>query len=192
MILLTGASGAVGSALLRRLLSAGRPVRCLVRDPRELGRERVRVSLVLGDLADPASTRHAMRGVDSVVHLAAAIRDTPRASIEELNALATLRLVRAAEQAGVSRFLFLSTLGASAHARPRYLRSRALAEELVARSSLATTILAPSLVVAQRERLVRLIERLSWLPAVPVYGRGDAVWQPIAAADVAACAIAAL
>src|SRR5215218_7866264 len=116
MILLTGASGAVGSALLRRLLAAGRPVR----DPRELGAERVRVGLVLGDLADPTSTRHAMRGVDCVVHLAAAIRDGPRASIEELNALATVRLVRAAEHAGISRFLFLSTLGVSQHARSRY------------------------------------------------------------------------
>ncbi|HLL86983.1 MAG TPA: NAD(P)H-binding protein [Thermoleophilaceae bacterium] len=192
MILLTGASGAVGSALLRRLLAAGRPVRCLVRDPRELGAERVRVGLVLGDLADPTSTRHAMRGVDCVVHLAAAIRDGQRASIEELNALATVRLVRAAEHASISRFLFLSTLGVSQHARSRYLRSRALAEDAVARSPLETTILAPSLVVAARARLMTLIERLAWLPAVPVYGRGDALWEPIAAADVADCAIAAL
>src|SRR5215210_7354620 len=128
MILLTGASGTVGSALLRRLLAEGRPVRCLVRDPRELGPERVRVSLVLGDLADPSSFRHAMRGVDCVVHLAAATRDDARASIEELNGLATARLVRAAEGAGVSRFVLLSPLGASAHARARFLRSRAVAE----------------------------------------------------------------
>jgi uncharacterized protein YbjT (DUF2867 family) len=143
MILLTGASGAVGSALLERLLAAGRPIRCLVRDPRELGPERVRVNLVLGDLADPSSMRHAMRGVDCVVHLAAAIRDDPRASIEELNGLATVRLVRAAEEAGVGRFLFLSTLGASRHAGSRYLRSRALAEEAVFRSRLEATVLAP-------------------------------------------------
>jgi uncharacterized protein YbjT (DUF2867 family) len=192
MILLTGASRPVGSALLRRLLAAGRPVRCLVRDPRELGPERVRVSLVLGDLADPGSTRHVMRGVDCVVHLAAALRDDARASIEELNGLATVRLVRAAEHAAVERFVFMSTLGASRHARPRYLRSRAIAEEAVASSSLETTILAPSIVVAPGARLVAAIERLSWLPAVPVYGRGDAVWQPIAADDVAACALAAL
>jgi uncharacterized protein YbjT (DUF2867 family) len=192
MILLTGASGSVGSALLRRLLAEGRPVRCLVRDPRELGPERVRVALVLGDLADPSSFRHAMRGVDCVVHFAAATRDTPRASIEELNGLATLRLVRAAEQAGVQRFLFLSTLGASRHAPARYLRSRALAEEIASRSSLVTTVLAPSVVVAPGDRFVTVLERLSWLPAMPVYGRGRAAWQPIAADDVAACALAAL
>ena len=192
MILLTGASGSVGSALLRRLLAQRRPVRCLVRDPRELGPERVRVALVLGDLADPSSFRHAMRGVSSVIHFAAATRDTPRGSIEELNGLATLRLVRAAEQAGVGRFMFLSTLGASRHAPSRYLRSRALAEEVVLHSSLPATVLAPSVVVAPGERFVSVLERLSWLPAMPVYGRGRARWEPIAADDVAACAVAAL
>lgn len=192
MILLTGASGTVGSALLQRLLAEGRPVRCLVRDPRELGPERVRVALVLGDLGDPSSFRHAMRGVDCVVHLATATRDSPRASIEELNALATLRLVRAAEQAEVDRFLFLSTLGASRHSSVRYLRSRALAEQGVAATSLESTIVASSLVVTPGDRLLTLLDRLSWLPAVPVPGPGRARYQPISAHDVASCVLAAL
>ena len=84
MLLLTGATGQVGSALLGRLLAEGMSVRCLVRDPRRLGATRVRVQIALGDLADPPSFRNAMRGVDTVVHLAAAIRDQPRGSIEEL------------------------------------------------------------------------------------------------------------
>ena len=58
-------------ALLRRLTADGRPVRCLVRDPRRLGPERVRVQLALGDLTDPPSFRNALRGVKTVVHLAA-------------------------------------------------------------------------------------------------------------------------
>src|SRR3954453_11290839 len=113
MLLLTGATGLVGSAVLRRLTAARSPVRCLVRDPRRLGPERVRVQIALGDLSDPSSFRNAMRGVDTVVHLAAAIRDQPRASIEELNSIATLRLVRAAERARVKRFVFFSAIGAS-------------------------------------------------------------------------------
>src|SRR3712207_6188257 len=192
MILLTGASGTVGAALLQRLLAAGRPVRCLVRDPRELGPERVRVHLVLADLADPASFRHAMRGVDCVVHLAAATRDGARASIEELNGLATVRLLRAAEAASVSRFLFLSTLGASPYAKPRYLRSRALAEQVVAESELETTVLAPSLAIARGDRLLTMLERLSLLPAMPILARGSVRYQPIHAADVADAALRAL
>jgi uncharacterized protein YbjT (DUF2867 family) len=53
VLLLTGATGLVGSAVLRRLTAAGQPVRCLVRDPRRLGPERVRVQIALGDLSDP-------------------------------------------------------------------------------------------------------------------------------------------
>src|SRR5215472_8260025 len=105
MLLLTGATGLVGSSLLRRLVAEGAQVRCLVRDPRRLGAQRVRVQIALGDLANPPSFRNAMRGVDTVVHLAAAIRDQPQGSIEELNAIATWRMVQAARQAGVQRFL---------------------------------------------------------------------------------------
>ncbi|MGA7704067.1 MAG: NAD(P)H-binding protein, partial [Solirubrobacteraceae bacterium] len=68
MLLLTGATGLVGSALLPRLLAEGQTVRCLVRDPRRLGPQRVRVHIALGDLTDPPSFRNAMRGVDTVVH----------------------------------------------------------------------------------------------------------------------------
>ncbi|MDX6639772.1 MAG: hypothetical protein QOF12_783, partial [Solirubrobacteraceae bacterium] len=116
MLLLTGATGLVGSALLRRLVTAeGRPqpVRCLVRDPRRLGPDRVRVQIALGDLADPPSFRNALRGVSTVVHLAATIRDQPRGSIEELNGVATWRMVQAAERAGVNRFMFFSSLNSS-------------------------------------------------------------------------------
>src|SRR3954447_1701965 len=108
MLLLTGATGLVGSALLRRLVAEGTPPPCLVRDSRRLGSERVRVQIALGDLSDPASFRNALRGVDTVVHLAASIRDQPRASLEELNGVATLRLVRAAERARTKRFVFFS------------------------------------------------------------------------------------
>ena len=192
MILLTGASGTVGTALLRRLLAADRPVRCLVRDPRELGPERVRVQIALGDLRVPSSFRHAMRGVDCVMHLATATRDAHGASIEELNALATLRLVRAAETAGAERFVLLSSIGASLHSRSRLLRSKALAERAVTASGLATTTLAPSLVIAPRDRWLSVLDRLSWLPAMPVPGNGRARFQPIAATDVAECAVASL
>ena len=112
MLLLTGATGLVGSALLRRLVAEGAQVRCLVRDPRRLGAQRVRVQIALGDLTDPPSFRNALRGVSTVVHLAASIRDQPRGSIEELNGIATWRMVEAAERRGVERFLFFSALGA--------------------------------------------------------------------------------
>jgi uncharacterized protein YbjT (DUF2867 family) len=192
VILLTGATGNVGSALLRRLVAEGKQVRCLVRDPRRLGVERVRVQIALGDLANPASFRNALRGVETVVHLAAAIRDQDTASIEELNAVATLRLLRAAERGGVRRFVFFSALGASLQSPARFFRAKALAEEAVLRSSLDSVVLAPSIVYAPGDPWITLLERLSLLPALPVSGDGQARYQPLWADDAAAVTMALL
>jgi uncharacterized protein YbjT (DUF2867 family) len=192
MLLLTGATGLVGSALLPRLLAEGQTVRCLVRDPRRLGPQRVRVQIALGDLTDPPSFRNAMRGVDTVVHLAASTRDQSRGSIEELAAIATWRMVDAAQRAGVGRFVFFSTLGASEHHRARLFRAKALAEQAVRESDMHTTVIAPSLVYAPGDRWLTLIERLSLLPLVPISGRGRAVCQPIWAEDVAGCVVGVL
>jgi uncharacterized protein YbjT (DUF2867 family) len=192
VILLTGATGTVGSALLRRLTAEGTSLRALVRDQRRLGDERVRVQIALGDLADPPSFRNALRGVHTVVHLAASIRDQPRASIEELNAIATLRLVRAAERAGVERFVFFSALNARHHSRTRFFRAKALAEEAVEGSSMQTTVFRPSIIYAPGDPWLTLLDRLSRLPAVPVSGSGRAVFEPIWADDVAGAVTHAL
>jgi uncharacterized protein YbjT (DUF2867 family) len=192
VILLTGATGTVGSALLRRLTRENEPVRCLVRDPRRLGDHRVRVQLAVGDLVDPPSFRNALRGVHTVIHLAASIRDEPRASLEELNAMATLRLVRAAERAGARRFLFFSALGAEHHSRTRFFRAKALAEQAVETSGLETVVFSPSIVYTPGDPWLTLLERFSYLPAIPVSGSGDSLYQPIWAEDVADCVMAAL
>ena len=192
MLLLTGATGLVGSALLPRLTATGRPVRCLVRDPRRLGAKRVRVQLALGDLSDPPSFRNALRGVDTVVHLAAAIRDQPGGSIEELNAVATWRMVQAAHRAGVEHFVFFSAQSASAHNRTRFMRAKALAERAVAESGVRHTIFAPSIIYAPGDVFLTLLERMALLPVVPISGSGRALFQPIWARDVADCVMAAL
>lgn len=192
MILLTGATGTVGRAVLSRLADSAEPVRCLVRDPRRLGPERVRVQIVLGDLADPGSFRNALRGVDTVIHLAASIRDQPRGSIEELNGMATMRLVRAAERAGARRFVFFSAMGASPQSSTRFMRSKALATEAVQRADLQTTIFRPSIVYTPGDPWLTLLERMAWLPMVPVSGSGRALYQPIWAEDAADAVLAAL
>jgi uncharacterized protein YbjT (DUF2867 family) len=192
MLLLTGATGLVGSALLPRLLAEGTPVRCLVRDPRRLGANRVRVQIALGDLTDPPSFRNAMRGVHTVVHLAASIRDQPRGSIEELCGIATWRMVEAAERQGVERFVFFSALGASTHHRTRCLRAKALAEQAVHDANVRSVVFAPSIVYAPGDPWLTLLERMALLPAMPVSGRGRALYQPIWVEDVADCVIAAL
>jgi NADH dehydrogenase len=192
VLLLTGATGTVGLPLLRRLTANGTAVRCLVRDPRRLGAERVRVQIALGDLSDHLSFRHALKGVDTVVHLASVIRDQPRGSIEELAGVATWRLVQAAEREGVGRFVFFSALGASTRSRSRLMRAKAIAERAVVDSSLHPTVFALSMAYAPGDPYLRLLERMSWLPAMPIPGSGDATFQPMWADDVADCVLATL
>ena len=192
VILLTGATGVVGGELLPVLLADGQEVRTLVRDPRRLGEHRVDVQIALGDIGDPFTLRHAMRGVDTVIHLAATTRDQPGGTIEELNGLATERLLRAAERAGAERFVFFSAMAATAFQRTRFFRSKALAERAVRQSRLGTTVFAPSIIYRPGDPWTRLLERLSLLPAVPVSGSGRALYQPIWARDVARCVAASV
>lgn len=192
MILLTGATGLVGSRVLRRLTARPEPVRCLVRDPRRLGPARVRVQLTIGDLADSAWLRPGLRGVRTVVHLAGTARDQPRASIEEVDGLAVWRLLRAAEAAGVEHVIFLSALGATPWHRARVLRAKALAEQAVAAADLRTTTLRASLIYAPGDTRLTRWERLALLPAVPITGLGRGAVQPVWAEDVADCVLAAI
>ena len=195
MLLLTGATGSIGSRLLPLLLERGEDVRCLVREPRRLGAHRVDVQIALGDLgemSDPYLVRQALRGVDTVVHLAATIRDQPPHRIEELNGLATVRLLRAAERSGVRRFAFFSALDAAAAQRTRFFRAKWLAERAIASSPLATTVFAPSIVYDRSDPWVTLLRRFSFLPVVPVSGAGQARFQPLWASDAARCVVAAL
>lgn len=195
MLLLTGATGSVGSRLLPLLLERGEDVRCLVREPRRLGPRRVDVQIALGDLgemSDPYLVRQALRGVDTVVHLAASIRDQPPHRIEELNGLATVRLLRAAERSGVRRFVFFSALNAAVAQRTRFFRAKWLAERAVASSPLETAIFAPSIVYDRSDPWVTLLRRFSFLPVLPVSGSGQARFEPIWANDAARCVIAAM
>jgi dihydroflavonol-4-reductase len=110
-ILVTGATGRVGSRFLRRLLAAGEEeVRVLVRDPAR--GERLRAAgaeVVAGDLRDPASVAGVVDGVDAVVNLAAAFRRVPDEQAEAVNHRAAVDLARAALAAGATRYVLAST-----------------------------------------------------------------------------------
>jgi NADH dehydrogenase len=195
VLLLTGATGSIGSRLLPLLLERGEDVRCLVRDPRRLGPRRVDVQIALGDLgelADPHTVRQSLRGVDTVVHLAASIRDQPPRRLEELNGLATVRLLQAAERAGVRRFVFFSALDAGAAQRTRFFRAKWVAEQAVESSPLETSVFAPSIVYDHSDPWITLLRRFSFLPVLPVSGEGRAAFQPIWAQNVAECVAQAL
>ncbi len=193
MLLLTGATGLVGSNLLRRLLAEGTQVRCLVRDPRRLGTQRVRVQIALGDLTDPPSFRNALRGVDTVVHLAAAIRDQP-AGVDR-GARRDRHLADGRGGASAREWSASSSSPRSAPpptTAPAACARRRTPSRPSREADLHSIVFAPSIVYAPGDAWLTLLERMALLPVMPMSGRGRARFQPIWAEDVADCIVAAL
>lgn len=109
-ILVTGATGKVGSRLVKRLAQRGDHVRALVRDKARAAHLRSdRVELVEGDLLDADSLGVAVRGVDAVIHCAAFFRGATPEQAHAINRLGTQHLAAAARVASVGRFVFTST-----------------------------------------------------------------------------------
>ncbi len=109
-ILLTGATGKVGSRLAKRLAERGHQIRALVRDPTRAADLRGdRTELARGDLLEPDSLAGAVRGVDAVVHCAAFFRGATAEQAHAVNDLGTQHLASAARATSVKRFVFTST-----------------------------------------------------------------------------------
>ena len=173
--LVTGGSGFVGSAIIRRLLDAGHEIRALVRG--SSARDNLAglpVEIVVGDLLDPESLVRAARGCNAVFHAAADYRLwIPKPDeIYAANVSGTVNLMRAAAESGVKRIVYTSsvaTLGLNANGAPadeetpvsladmigHYKRSKFLAEaevrRLAAEQKIPVVIVNPSAPVGPRD-----------------------------------------
>jgi UDP-glucose 4-epimerase len=122
-ILVTGATGKVGSRLAKRLAQRGDQVRALVRDPaRAADLREAHIELAEGDPLRPESLPPAVRGVDAVVHCAAFFRGATPEQAQAVNELGTQHLASAARAASVKRFVFTSTGPAHVDRPPRRRR----------------------------------------------------------------------
>jgi NADH dehydrogenase len=196
-ILVTGASGFVGSHTVPTLLAAGHRVVALCRTPtsgetvvdRLADAQRAKVEVRIGDLTRPATLGPALTGVDGVVHLVALPRDfNGGADLRLVNTEGTRAMVAAMKSAGVRRLVHMGAMGVTDDPALHYASSKAKAEALVSASDLAWTILKPSLQFGEGDGFFNIVAGLVRLSPgiVPVPGDGMARFQPIHVDDVAA------
>ncbi len=126
-VLITGATGFVGGHLAEDLTRRGMRVRLLVRDPRRLTYPlNRRMEVVRGDVTDATSLEAALRGVHSVVHLAAILRGLRYSDYERVNVEGTRLLCEAmVREKGARRLVYVSSLAAAGPSR----RGKPLTEE---------------------------------------------------------------
>jgi dihydroflavonol-4-reductase len=117
MVLVTGAAGHVGSALVRELLADGETVRALAMPGEDIaGLRGLGVQIVVGDVLDPSSLQMALTGVEAVYHLAGIISIMPGkdAPMRQVNVVGTANVARLARLAGVRRMVYVSSIHALA------------------------------------------------------------------------------
>ena len=193
-VLLTGATGYVGSYTLDALLARGHTVRALAREAAPDLDARDGVETVRGDVTDAASLRGAFAGADAVVHLVGIIDEAPARGVtfERVHVDGTRNVVEAALSAGVGRFVHMSANGARADGRSAYQTTKWRAEELVRAAAFDhAVVFRPSTLFGDPgpdhpEFAKRLWETLvKPFPVLPVFGDGAYELQPV---HVRACA----
>jgi len=165
LIALTGATGFIGRYLLRKLPEQGYRVRVLLRRP--IDGQLDAASAVIGDLTQPRNMTAALEGVDAVVHsagLAHTATGQPASDYRLLNTDATIALARAAQRAGVKRFVFLSSIRAQSGATA----SEIITEQLPPRP---TDVYGQSKLAAEQGLAELAIDWVALRPVL-VYGPG--------------------
>lgn len=191
MILLTGATGFIGRALTRQLVESGRQVRILLQpSPRTPNLPTgVPVEVAVTGLGDVRGLRAAMRGVDTVYHLASGEAEGGRANLQRIDIDGTRNLCEAAAQARVERILYLSHLGADRAAGFPVLKAKGIAEEYVRKSGIPYTILRGSILYGPGDTFTTgLALLLAAAPGfLPLPSKGRTLVQPLWVEDLVTC-----
>lgn len=190
MILITGATGYIGSHLVQRLVAQGEHPRCLVRD---IARSKQllpteNIDIVQGATTQPETLLAAVQGVDTIVHAAFMTADRKESvgnGYETTNVEGTKNLLKAAETAGVKRMIEISGLGTKPDKPGSYMQGRYLSERMLMDSNLQWTIIRPSVLFGKGAPFIKgLTDLIHSAPVLPLIGGGQTMFQPIYVEDV--------
>ncbi|NHN59972.1 MULTISPECIES: complex I NDUFA9 subunit family protein [Halorussus] len=186
-VLVAGGTGFIGTNLVAELVERDHDVTVLARDPDEsdLPSE---VDRARGDVTAYDSIEAAFDDQDVVVNLVSLsplFKPTGGLSHEEVHLGGTRNVVEAAESHGVRKIVQMSGLGADPDAPTSFLRTKGLAERIVAESDLAATIIRPSVVFGEGDEFVGFTKLLTTPYVAALPGGGRTRFQPIWVGDLA-------
>ena len=195
-VLVTGATGFVGRAVLPKLTQAGHQVRILLRPSPASPRlpKGVPVEVGLSDLTDAQGVRAALLGMEAVLHLAGGEGQGSRADLTRSDSEATRTLAAAARETGVRRLIYLSHLGADRASAYPVLQAKAVAEDAIRHGEVPHIIVRAAVIYGSEDRFTTsLAMTLAVSPGIYFLpGNGSVPLQPLWVGDLATALVWAL
>jgi uncharacterized protein YbjT (DUF2867 family)/uncharacterized membrane protein YphA (DoxX/SURF4 family) len=194
-ILLTGAGGFIGSALVEALAQAGHDLVLAVRDPaaaRARWPQHAAIGVDFTRDHDRFVWRERLVGIEAIVNVVGLFRETGDQTFEAVHVRAPRALFEASAAAGVERVIQLSALGADDAAASAYHRSKKQADDTLLALPVRATVVQPSLVFGAAGASSRLFLRLAAAPVLSLPAGGRQCVQPVHVQDLAAAIIALL
>jgi uncharacterized protein YbjT (DUF2867 family) len=186
MILLTGATGFIGSRVLQALSKKNLPVRCLVRKP--VFSQKPNITYVTGDVLDDDSLIRATAGVEIVYYFIHMMGNQPageQKKFDELDRLAINNMVRACRQNGVKRIIHLTGIRNPIEKLSHHLESRKEVEEIIRNSGIDHTIFRASIIIGRGGAAFDILETaVRKFAIIPIFEWENTRVQPIYIDDV--------
>ncbi|CAM3627095.1 NAD(P)-binding domain-containing protein [Bordetella sputigena] len=197
-VLLTGATGFIGSRLRAALAEQGHELRCVSRRPPASASASASasksswVALDFSQALSPEQWTQAVAGCDVVINTTGVFRSRGADTLDRIHGEAPRALFDAARRQGVERIIHLSALGADEQAGSAYHRSKKAGDDALRQCGVPYTILQPSLVFGPDGASSRFFMMMASLPVIPLPGGGDNMVQPVHVDDLVQAVLALL
>jgi NADH dehydrogenase len=190
LVTVFGGSGFVGTQAVRDLAKAGWRIRVAVRNPNLAYKMRLlgdvgQVDIVQANLRDKPSLARALEGAAAAVNLVGILYERGRQGFQTVHVAGARNVAECARDAGVTRLVQMSALGADPDSLSKYARTKAEGEAAVREVYPDAAIARPSIVFGQGDNFFnRFATMAQFSPALPLIGGGETRFQPIFVGDL--------